>query len=83
MTSYIQIGVFYLSVRQLNTYISKGWRIFGDYLTFKVKVVANKDFGCQQKWILTHLHCTTCLPHAKSRFSAMSTIPISSNRRVH
>ena len=25
----------------------------------------------------------TCLPHAKSRFSTMSTIPISSYRRAH
>ena len=50
-------------------------------LTFKV--VANKDLGRQRKWILIHQHCTTCLPHAKSRFSTMSTIPISSYRRAH
>ena len=52
-------------------------------LTHAFKVVANKDLGRQQKWILTHQHCTTCLPHAKSRFSTMSTIPISSYRRAH
>ena len=34
-----------------------------------LKVVANKDLGRQRKWILTHQHCTMCLPHAKSRFS--------------
>ena len=48
-----------------------------------IKVVANKDLGRQRKWILTHEHCKTCLPHAKSRFSTMSTIPISSYRRAH
>ena len=26
-----------------------------------LKVVANKDLGHQQQWILTHQHCTTCL----------------------
>ena len=51
--------------------------------TFDIKVVANNDFGCQQKWILTHQHCTTCLPHAKSRFLIIFTIPICSNRGVH
>ena len=25
-----------------------------------LKVVANKDFGCELKWILTHQHYTTC-----------------------
>ena len=58
------------------------------YATFPLiydnfKVVANKDLGRQRKWILTHQHCTTCLPHAKSRFSTMSTIPISRYRRAH
>ena len=47
-----------------------------------IKVVANNDLGRQRKWILTRQHCT-CLPHAKSRFSTMSTIPISSYRRAH
>ena len=44
------------------------------FVLSRIKVVANKDLGCQRKWILTHQHCTTCLPHAKSRFSTMSTI---------
>ena len=31
-------------------------------ISIRFKVVANKDFGRQRKWILTHQHCTTCLP---------------------
>ena len=45
-------------------------------LTQAFKVVANKDLGHQQKWILTHQQCTT-------GFSTISTIPISSYRRAH
>ena len=56
--------------------------ITSNMISYNIKVVANKDLGRQQKWILTHQHCT-CLPHAKSRFSTMSTIPISSYRRAH
>ena len=78
---------------QVSTNAKKYLLVFGVHknvsiLDFKalcidIKVVANKDLGCQRKWILTHQHCTTCLPHAKSRFSTMSTILISSYRRAH
>ena len=51
----------------------------GITINIVIKVVPNKDFGRQRKWILTHQHCTKCVPHAKSRFSTMFT----SYRRAH
>ena len=66
------------------SYMKAGTSLGIDRILINIlKVVANKDFGHQQKSVLTHQHCTTCLPYAKSRFSAMSTILISSYRRAH